>query len=136
MQRPDGWQLMHSGEPQFSPDGKYLYFRSNRDFNPTFSNTDFEIAYLNMSKIYILPLSKETANPFAPVNNEVAIQGDSAAAAKDGDKKKTPEKPKASKDSVIVKIDAENITSRIMPLKMDAASYYNISPIEGARYIT
>ena len=55
----DGWY--DSGNPVFSPDGKYLYLVSNRDFNPTFSNTDFEIAYLNMSKVYLIPLSKETA---------------------------------------------------------------------------
>src|SRR5262249_30744270 len=70
----DGWY--DSGNPSFSPDGKYLYVVSNRDFNPTFSNTDFEIAYLNMSKVYMIPLSKETANPFAPVNNEVAVKKD------------------------------------------------------------
>ena len=110
---PDGWY--DAGNPVFSPDGKYLYLVSNRDFNPTFSRTDFEIAYLDMSKIYLIPLSKETADPFAPVNNEVAVKKDSAASAA-ADKKKTDEKAKQQRQTPVkdVKIDLENITERII----------------------
>lgn len=38
-----GYNLM----PRFSPDGKYLYFVSTRHENPTFSESEFNIATLN-----------------------------------------------------------------------------------------
>lgn len=126
----DGWY--DSGSPAFSPDGKYLYLVSNRDFNPTFSNTDFEIAYLNMSKVYLIPLTKDVPNPFAPVNNEVAAKetGTEKDTTKSADKDK-----KARQDSAfIVKVDADFITSRLLALKVDAANYYNMWPMEGKVY--
>src|SRR5262249_27516424 len=39
----DGWFLDHT--PSFSADGKYLYFISARDFNPTYSQTEFNHIY-------------------------------------------------------------------------------------------
>lgn len=129
----DGWY--DSGSPTFSADGKFLYLVSNRDFNPTFSGTDFEIAYLNMSKIYLIPLSKETANPFAPINNEVAT-GKDTTETKDSTKTKADDKAKGEKDASDkpIKVDAENITSRLLALSVDAGNYYNVSAIEGKVY--
>ncbi|MCY7410753.1 MAG: hypothetical protein LH473_10800, partial [Chitinophagales bacterium] len=46
----DNWY--NSYEPTFSRDGKYLYLLSDRDFNPTFSNVEFQISYGNMTKVY------------------------------------------------------------------------------------
>ncbi|MBL0308740.1 MAG: PDZ domain-containing protein [Bacteroidetes bacterium] len=127
----DGWY--DSGNGTFSADGKYLYLVSNRDFNPTFSNTDFEIAYLNMSKVYLIPLSKETANPFAPVNDEVAV-GKDTADTKDSSKTANKGKGEKSDSLKLVKVDADNIISRLLALNVDAASYYGVTALEGKVY--
>ncbi|MCK4747851.1 MAG: PD40 domain-containing protein, partial [Bacteroidales bacterium] len=39
----DNWY--ESGRPRFSPDGKYLYFVSARDFNPRYSQTEWNHSY-------------------------------------------------------------------------------------------
>ncbi|MCK5765221.1 MAG: PD40 domain-containing protein, partial [Bacteroidales bacterium] len=52
------------GGAVFSDDGKYLFFTSNRDFNPIYSNTEWNHAYRDMSSIYFVTLQKDTPNPF------------------------------------------------------------------------
>src|SRR5205823_7826830 len=60
----DGWYT--AGSPAFSSDGKYLFFVSARDFNPTFGQTEFNHIYRDMSKIYLVTLAKATPNPLRP----------------------------------------------------------------------
>ena len=60
----DGWYS--SGSPAFSSDGKYLFFVSARDFNPTFSQTEWNHSYRDMSRVYFVTLAKATQNPLRP----------------------------------------------------------------------
>ena len=60
----DGWY--DSFHPTFSGDGKYLYLVSEREFNPVYSATEWNHAYVDMSKLYVVTLAKSTPNPFAP----------------------------------------------------------------------
>lgn len=130
----DGWYDSYG--PVFSPDKKYLYFISNRDFNPSFSETDFEIAYRDMSKIYLIPLSRETANPFAPVDNEVGVVKDSTAEKKTEEKKKgkEEEKTKKAEENKDMKVDLDGLGQRIMALNIDAGNYYDVQPVDGKVY--
>ena len=82
-----------SGDPRFSSDGKYLFFTSNRDFNPIYSWTEWNHAYTDMTKIYFVTLAKSTPNPFAPENDEVVIKKDEK---KEGESK--PEKKEIKKE--------------------------------------
>ena len=68
----DGW--FSSYEPAFSSDGKYLLFISNRTFNPSYSQTEWNHAYFDMAKIYLVTLSKETKSPFEPKSDEVKMK--------------------------------------------------------------
>lgn len=108
-----------SYNPEFSPDGKYLFFVSNRDFNPIYSQTEWNHAYVDMAKIYFVTLQKETPNPFLPNNLPISL-------AQDTSKKFT----KASN----VRIDFEKIQQRIGSLPIDAGSYWNIQFVENKIY--
>ncbi len=68
----DGWYA--SSQPAFSSDGKYLFFVSDRDFNPTYSATEWNHSYQDMARIYFVTLAKETENPFKPKQDEVGPQ--------------------------------------------------------------
>src|SRR5882724_3614556 len=57
-------------QPAFDPAGKYLFFISTRHENPTFSRTEFNIATLKMTGIYVATLKRGTASPFAPRSDE------------------------------------------------------------------
>ena len=45
----DGWY--ESGSPVFSNNGKYLLFLSARTFNPIYSQTEWNHAYTNMTRM-------------------------------------------------------------------------------------
>jgi tricorn protease len=56
--------------PTFDPDGKYLYYRSQRWFDPTYSSMDNTWIYMNGEAIVCVPLRKDVSSPLAPRNDE------------------------------------------------------------------
>lgn len=116
----DGWY--NSANPSFSSDGKYLIFTSARDFNPIYSNVEWNYAYTDMTKIYLVTLSKETRSPFSPENDEVKIEGESKPAEANGkDKKGT------GTDDIV--IDLDGIGDRIISLPVSAANYFGVTGV-------
>ena len=111
-----------SGQPTFSSDGKYLFFVSDRDFNPTYSQTEWNHAYQDMTRIYLVTLTKDTDSPFKPKSDEVSIKEDKPKTEEKKDKKddKKEEKP------VVVKIDVEGLKDRIAGVPIQASGYRNI----------
>ncbi|MCL1934514.1 MAG: PDZ domain-containing protein [Candidatus Azobacteroides sp.] len=108
----------------FSDDGKYFLFSSARNFNPIYSNTEWNHAYTNMNKLYITTLKKSTPSPFAYENDEVTIKNDSVAAKKD--------QPAAGKKELKIEIDFDGIQGRTSELNapfgvacIDGNVYYN-----------
>jgi len=118
----DGW--FSSYEPSFSSDGKYLFFVSNRSFSPTYSQTEWNHAYLDLAKIYLVTLSKDIKSPFAPKSDEVKVGGE-----KKSEEKKDEKKEEKKEAKVTVKVDAEGIQSRIAALPISASSYRNVQSV-------
>lgn len=118
----EGWYS--SSDPVFSSDGKYLFFVSNRDFNPVYSWTEWNHAYTDMSKIYLVALNSDVPSPFAPKNDEVKMEKKSDK--KDKDEKK-PEK-------ISVKIDFKSMDSRIVDLPVSASNFFHLSAMEDKVY--
>jgi tricorn protease len=123
-----------AGDPAFSTDGKYLLLTSNRDFNPTYSWVEWNTAYTNMTRVYMITLAKSTPSPFAPENDEVTIKKEETTPSSDSktDKKegKKDEKKEAEpKTGVIVKVDADGIMDRIIGLPVDASSYWSVNAV-------
>jgi tricorn protease len=99
--------------PVFSPDGKYLYFLSSRHENPAISDTEFNFATLKSQGIYVAPLARDGASPFAPKSDEGAIE----EAKKDDSAKKDADSAKSGKDQKAaapkpVHIDFDGLTAR------------------------
>ncbi len=106
------------GEPVFSPDGKYLYFVSARHENPTFSETEFNVATLKMDGIYVATLQKNDTSPFAPKSDE--------GIPDTGKKKETPAKAWKPVASAPVTIDLTGLMNRAVPLPIEPGDYGNI----------
>lgn len=105
--------------PKFSPDGKYLFFVSNRDFNPIYSQTEWNHAYVDMAKIYFVTLQKDIPNPFLPTNSPILLNQDTS---------------KKFTKATNVRIDFEKIQQRVASLPIDAGSYWNIQFAENKIY--
>jgi tricorn protease len=119
----DGW--FDSYTPAFGGDGKYLFFVSDRNFNPVYSATEWNHAYTDMSGIYMVTMARATASPFAPKSDEVKIAdaGKESAPGKEEKKEKKPESKPA------MTVDAEGIQQRIVALPVAAGGYRNLTAV-------
>lgn len=113
----DEWY--NSGQPSFSPDGKILYFVSQRDFNPVYSQTEWNHAYVDMSKPYFVRLAANAKSAFQQENDEVSIKEGAAPAPKPADASR-------SSDTITMSIDEEGLADRIESLPVAAGNYFNI----------
>ena len=114
----------------FSADGKYLFFVSSRDFNPEYSDIEFDMSYSNMNSIYFVSLNKEVPSLFKPKSDEVET-------AKPEVKAEEPAKKKDVKAPVKVadiQIDIEGIQGRIVRLPLAASNYSNLTSVENRLY--
>lgn len=125
----DNWYS--SSSPSFDNNGKYLFFTSARDFNPIYSNTEWNHAYQNMSSVYFVTLQKSTSNPFENTNDEVAVKEEK----KSDKKKKDNKEPEAEKaDELAIEIDFDGIINRVIELPLKPANYWGISAVDNDVY--
>ena len=129
----DGWY--GSRAPSFSADGRFLFFVSDRDFNPIYSRTEWNHAYMSMSRVYFVTLSKDVKSPFEPKSDEVAVKGEAeakplapAAAAK------KPEEDKKTEAVPPIKVDTDGLADRILALPIETANYGQISAVGDSVY--
>jgi tricorn protease len=128
--------LANDFAPVFDPNGKYLYFLSTRHENPTFSQSEFNVATLKMTGIYVATLARGAASPFAPRSDEGAAESTEkdAASKTGGDGKErgqggdaqggdTRWKPGASKP---LKIDLDGLMQRVDRMPVIAANITQI----------
>src|ERR1700730_17287964 len=66
--------MTNSFSPVFDPDGKYLYFLSDRDFNEVIGNGDFEFSNPKTTRIYVVTLRADEPSPFQPLSDETQIK--------------------------------------------------------------
>jgi tricorn protease len=125
--------------PSWSPDGKYLYFVSNRHENPAPSDSEFDFALLKSMGIYAIPLSGDTVSPLAPRSDEAdtgpapqtpAVPQDAAGHAKagaapTGEHARHPEgKPAPDVPGPIapIRVDLEGMMARAVAVPVPAAN--------------
>ncbi|MFH2001890.1 MAG: hypothetical protein ABIK28_19575, partial [Planctomycetota bacterium] len=142
--------------PSFDPDGKYLYFLSDRTFNPIMGDLDQNHIYLNMTRPYVLILKEGEPSPFKPKESDEEVKeakpdmnddagktvgataaGEAVAEAEassegDADKKEAPAE-KAASDSKEkgTEIDTVDFARRIVPAPVPAGNYFRLTGVKG-----
>src|SRR3977135_2302915 len=141
----DSWY--GSGEPVFSDDGKYLLLASGRDFKPTFAEDEFENVYVDMQRVYLVTLAKDTEPPLGPRSDEVGKAEQKRAKQKEKeDEQKKPEEKKSPsptqkpsptptpevtpKKPVVVKVDLDGIRDRISGVEIVPGNYSDIRLVD------
>ena len=131
--------LTAEAEPTWSPDGRYLYFLSNRDYNLTFSGYEFDYVYTNPTRVYVGVLSKEGPALFLPESDEeepaketpsALIQDDDKKAAKQAGPDDVAAEGKGDsvkKAPVRVKVDFEGFEERVRAIPGPAGNYQNLA---------
>ncbi len=128
----------HSYSPVFDPDGKYIYFLSERSFNPILDTYQFEFVNNAIDDLYLILLSADEKSPFAPGSDEVAIK-DEKEEEEDSDEHKGDKNDKDKKKDhdngdkdVKIKIDFDGIYDRQVAIDLPAGNYGGLKAISGA----
>ncbi len=112
--------LFNDFGPVFSQDGEHLLFISNRRFDPTFGDFEWEMVYKNVAGVYCLTL-REDGQPLLP------LKTDEAKITSSGKEKK-----KDSDKSANVVIDFDGLSERIEGLPLEPGNYRNLAVNESS----
>jgi tricorn protease len=146
--------MTNSYAPLFDPEGKYLYFLSDRDFNEVIGNIDFEFANPKTTRVYLVTLKKDEPSPFPTLSDEAQVKKEEPAASADAgkdtkanskDKGKDKDKDKDAKDKgkdkdkdkdkpVEFRIDLDGLQQRVLALPTDPAVIRSIGAAKGFFY--
>ena len=88
--------LFNSGDPAWDPEGKYLYFSSDREFAPQLSTIEFNFATNRTTGLFALALRKDVPHLFPPESDEVKIEDEKKPAEKKDDAAAKGEEAKAA----------------------------------------
>ncbi|MGE5521543.1 MAG: S41 family peptidase [Candidatus Dadabacteria bacterium] len=120
----------NDGNPVFDVAGKYIYFTTDRSFNPAYSNLDNTWIYPNTTQIAVAALNPSTPALLFPRNDEIKISDSSKqdVAVKPGADTTKKTKPGAAVSTAIMPV---NLERRIEILPVPAGNIVEIFPTEG-----
>ncbi len=107
-------EMTQDWSPSFSKDGKYLYFLSNRTYEPIMGFVDQNHIFLDMAKPYILILKEGDPSPFAPKNDT-----DSGSDKETGNRS----------DNVLITL--ENFEGRLLAAPVSSGNLFRLEAIDG-----
>lgn len=110
--------------PSFDPEGKYLYFLSVRQFNPSWDTVQFDMCFTRGMRPYLVTLQNDLTNPFVK-------SADCLKTEEECDEDKSKKKKSSKKDKNITKIDFDGIEGRICAFPVEDGIYDNIIGIKG-----
>ncbi len=117
--------MTNDWSPSFSVDGKYLFFLSNRTFNPTMGRQDQNHIFLKTSLPYMVMLQDGDRSPF--YKDDVVVE---IAVDEDEDEEKDKDKRKDDEDSE-TEIVLKGIGDRIIVCEgFEPDNYFRLEAIE------
>ena len=130
----------NDSRPVFDPDGKYLYFYTQRSLQPMYSSLgDGTWIYPNSSRIAALTLREDVPSPLAPRSDEEPVDEDEGrdedeegdedegrrAGAGDG------EDADAEQEEEALRIDLTDLERRLVLLPPEAGNYAELRAVSG-----
>lgn len=135
--------------PVFDPEGKYIFFVSQRFYFPSIGQLDQRFNYYTTDGIFALTLQADEASPFAPQSDEEKAAADkdkkddksktdkkdeAKTADKDKDKEEGKKADKKEEAAKPVRIDLDGIENRIAPVPIAAGIYGSLQARKGHLY--
>ncbi len=114
--------ILRDTTPSFDPEGKYLYFIGQRDFDPVYDALHFDLGFPKGSRPYLVTLRTDLLNPF--VARPKPPESKEAAALKKAESEEKDEHP-------AVEIDLEGIVERAVAFPVGEGRYGRILGIKG-----
>lgn len=122
----------HSHSPVFDPEGKYLYFLSDRISNPKLDWHEIIYALDERTKPYLLVLGKDEPSPFAPEADPDVEEDNWMGNWKKGkgEGKEEKDKDKDDEKPVEVRIDFKGLNGRIEPFPVNPGNYFRLRAVK------
>jgi tricorn protease len=109
--------------PAFDPEGKYLYFIGQRDFDPVYDELHFDLGFPKGSRPFAITLRKDLTNPFIPRPKPPESQ--EVTALKKAEAEAGPPAPPR------IEIELDGITERVLAFPVAEARYGRVEGIKG-----
>ena len=119
----------NDSQPVFDPDGKYLYYFSNRTLKPVYSDLDNTWVYPNTTNIVAVPLRPDVPSPLAPKNDEEAVKKEDSGETKKDEKKDKQKKENGKAGPVHITLEGFEQRAVILPPK--AGNYTDLMAVSG-----
>jgi tricorn protease len=115
--------MANSWSPSFDPAGKYLYFLSDRAFNPIMGTVGQDHVFLKMASPFLAVLKAADQSPFGP-------EAEAAEAAAGAADKGSKEKAKAAVPTAS-SIDLPGLADRVLPVEgVEPGNYFRLEATE------
>ncbi len=113
--------------PVFDPNGKYLYFLSNRFFYPARSAIDQRFNYYSTTGVFALTLKADEAAPFGPQSDEEKDADEKKAEEKkpEGEQKPGGERPADTAAAKEGEKKADDKKTEVKPIEIDLEGLAN-----------
>lgn len=119
-------------DPAWDPDGNYLYFLSDREYQPLISNFEFNYAVARTTGIFAVTLRKDVKNPFPMESDEVSTGPDTAAKPDSGKMAKMSKDSSNALNKTALTIDFDGIESRVTRVPVDADNIGGLNAKKGS----
>lgn len=127
--------------PVFDPEGRFIYFISHRQFNPSHDTLHFELGFPQGMRPYLLTLRADEKSPFLGEETDSEEEDEVEAAtlgksegessdAKSSDEKESEKDAKKEECPEPLQIDFEGIEDRILPFPVSDGVYGQILPLK------
>ncbi|MGI9149882.1 MAG: S41 family peptidase [Chloroflexota bacterium] len=109
--------------PAFDPEGKYLYFVGQRDFDPVYDELHFDLGFPKGSRPFAITLRKDLDNPF--IARPKPPESQEVTALKKAEAEEEPPAPPR------IEIDLDGIVDRAMVFPVAEARVGRVEGIKG-----
>jgi tricorn protease len=121
--------MFNDSAAAFDLDGDWLFFLSNRTFNPTYSDFDTTWIYGTSTNLIAVPLRAEVESPFTPSSDEQSVDEDES---EDTDKDEDEaEEPAEEEEPAAMTIDLEGFESRAIPMPVPPGGLSSLDGVGG-----
>ena len=135
--------------PSFDPDGRFLYFLSQRVYDPVYDGAYFDLGFPRGTQPCLIPLAKDTRSPFDPATIKAAPAPNqpAGATAKPGEAGKSSTKKGSKKTARVnaasasdgasetTRIDLDGIADRVLAFPVAEARYVALSAARGRVFL-
>jgi tricorn protease len=121
---------LNDTQPTFEPEGKYLFYASDRAFDPVYGTFDNSWTYANPTQLIAVPLRRDVKSPLA-ARNDAENMPDAEKKDDKKDDKKADDAGAGKTPPPDVAIDLDRFEQRAVVLPPKAGSYADLQAVKG-----